>query len=331
MHRRRALVAGLAAAPLALRAAPPRAQPAAPYPSRPVRIVVAFPAGGGTDLIARMLQEPLQAALGGATVVVENRSGSSGMIAAEHVARSAPDGHTLLMNITTHVQAPVVLRRFPYDPIRDFTFIARIGTGAITFMVGPAVPPSVTTLAEFVAWGRGRPLSFGNFGSGSTAHAFGVLLAQEAGLDATQIAYRGEAPMLQDNLGGQIHGAFHGHIAPADMVRDGRLRPLASGGPERVAALGGLVPTLVELGYSRRFEFRGFTGVFAPARLPPEIAEKLVAAFRQVLTDPQMERRLAALDVNVSFVGGPEFQAYVEQLMRQWQEMADSLDLYQTG
>ncbi|MBY0332765.1 MAG: tripartite tricarboxylate transporter substrate binding protein [Acetobacteraceae bacterium] len=323
--QRRAFTACLLAAPLA-RAALAQA----PFPNRPVRIVVAFPAGGGTDIIARMLQDPLQAALGG-TVIIENRSGSSGMIAAEHIARSAPDGYSLLMNITTHVQAPVVLRRFPYEPIKDFSFIARVGTGAITFMVGPAVPASVTTLAEFVAWGRGRPLSFGNFGSGSTGHAFAVLLAKEAGLDVAHVAYRGEAPMLQDNLGGQIHGAFHGHVAPADVVRDGLLRPLGSGGPVRVAALGGRVPTLVELGYSRRFEFRGFTGVLAPARLPPEIAERLVAAFRQVLTDPQMERRLAALDVNVDFIGGMAFQAYVEQLLHLWQEMAESLDLFATG
>ena len=323
--QRRAFTACLLAAPLA-RAALAQA----PFPNRPVRIVVAFPAGGGTDIIARMLQDPLQAALGG-TVIIENRSGSSARLAAAHIARSAPDGYSLLMNITTHVQAPVVLRRFPYEPIKDFSFIARVGTGAITFMIGPAVPASVTTLAEFVAWGRGRPLSFGNFGSGSTGHAFAVLLAKEAGLDVAHVAYRGEAPMLQDNLGGQIHGAFHGHVAPADVVREGLLRPLGSGGPVRVAALGGRVPTLVELGYSRRFEFRGFTGVMAPARLPPDIAERLIAAFRQVLTDPQMERRLAALDVNVDFVGGMAFRTYVEQLLHLWQEMAESLDLFATG
>jgi tripartite-type tricarboxylate transporter receptor subunit TctC len=324
MHRRVAL-AGLLATPLAR---PARAQ--GRWPERPIRIVVAFPAGGGTDILARMLAEPLQAALGG-TIIVENRSGSSGMIAAEHIARSPADGYSLLMNITTHVQAPVVLRRFPYDPIRDFSFIGRIGTGSITFMVGSAVPPAVTTMPEFIAWGRGRPLSFGNFGSGSTAHAFGVLLAQEAGLDVAHVAYRGEAPMLQDNLGGQIHGAFHGHVATADVVRSGKLRPLASGGPTRVAALGGQVPTLVELGFSQRFGFQGFTGVFAPARLPPEIAERLVGAFRDVLGDPAMMQRLAALDVNVNFIGGAAFQAYVEQLMRQWQEMAESLDLFATG
>ncbi|MBX9698015.1 MAG: hypothetical protein K2X74_01205, partial [Acetobacteraceae bacterium] len=149
---------------------------------------------------------------------------------------------------------------------------------------------------------------------------------------ATHVAYRGEAPMLQDNLGGQIHGAFHGHIAPADMVRSGQLRPLASGGPERVAALDGRVPTLVELGYSQRFAFRGFTGIFAPARLPPEIEAKLIGAYRQVLGDRAMVQRLASLDVTVGEVlTGAAYQSYVEGLMAVWQDMADSLDLYQTG
>jgi tripartite-type tricarboxylate transporter receptor subunit TctC len=322
---RRALLGGLAAAPLAR---PALAQGA--FGGRPVRLVVAFPAGGGTDILARMLQDPLAAALG-ATVIVENRGGGSGMIAAEHVARSAPDGTTLLMNITTHVQAPVVLRRFPYDPIRDFSFIARIGTGPITFMVGPAVPPAVTSFAEFVAWGRGRPLSFGNFGSGSTSHAFGALLAREARLDATQVAYRGEAPMLQDNIGGQFHGGFHSTSVTADMIRAGRIRPLASGGPVRTPSLADRVPTLVELGLSRRFAFVGFTGVFAPAGLPPALHEQLAGAFRQVLTDPAMDQRLRALDVITGWIDPPEFRTFTEQIMRQWQEMAEDLDLYQTA
>jgi tripartite-type tricarboxylate transporter receptor subunit TctC len=323
---RRAIVAGFLAAPVSL---PALGQPR--WPDRPIRIVVAFPAGGGTDIVARMMQDPLQSALGGAVVIVENRSGGSGMIAAEHVARSPADGYTVLMTITTIFQAPVVLRRFPYDPIKDFSFIGRVGTGSITFMVGPAVPASITTLPQFVEWGRGRPLSFGNYGAGSTSHAFSAAFAEEAKLDATHVAYRGEGPMLQDNLGGQFHGGFHGHVATADVVREGRLRPLASSGAERVAALGGKVPTMGELGYSKRFEFRGFTGLFAPARTPPEIAERLSGAFRQVLTEPRMVQRLAAMDVNVEFVSGMEFQRYVEQLMLQWQEMAEALNLYQSG
>ena len=322
--QRRAFTACLLAAPLA-RAALAQA----PFPNRPVRIVVAFPAGGGTDIIARMLQDPLQAALGG-TVIIENRSGSSGMIAAEHIARSAPDGYSLLMNITTHVQAPVVLRRFPYEPIKDFSFIARVGTGAITFMIGPAVPASVTTLAEFVAWGRGRPLSFGNFGSGSTGHAFAVLLAKEAGLDVAHVAYRGEAPMLQDNLGGQFHGGFHSTAVTNDMIAAGRIRPLATGGPVRTPSLADRIPTFLELGFSQRFGFVGFTGVMAPAGIPQPILDRIVGAFRRVLSDPAMDARLRALDLITGWIEPAEFRSFTEGIMRQWVEMADQLDLYQS-
>ena len=326
--RRRDLNAALLLAPLG-RPARAQAPSSAPWPNRPVRIVVAFPAGGGTDILARMLQDPLAAALGG-TVIIENRGGGSGMIAAEHVARSAPDGYTMLWNITTHVQAPVVLRRFPYDPIRDFAFIARVGLGPIGFMVGPAVPPQVTTLREFIDWGSGRPLSFGNFGSGSTSHAFGALLAQEARLDATQVAYRGEAPMLQDNLGGQFHGGFHSTAVTNDMIAAGRIRPLATGGPVRTPSLADRIPTFLELGFSQRFGFVGFTGVMAPAGIPQPILDRLVGAFRRVLADPAMDARLRALDLITGWIEPAEFRSFTEQIMRQWVEMADQLDLYQS-
>ena len=157
-----------------------------------MRVVVAFPAGGGTDIIARLLQDPLQAALGGAMVIVENRSGGSGMIAAEHVARSPADGTTLLMTITTIFQAPVVLRRFPYDPVKDFSFIGRVGTGSITFMVGPAVPASITTLPQFVDGAAASRCP-----SAITARAAhprllrGLRRGSEAGRDACRLSRRG--------------------------------------------------------------------------------------------------------------------------------------------
>jgi tripartite-type tricarboxylate transporter receptor subunit TctC len=330
LHRRQALLATAAAAsatlaaPAGLRAQSPR------YPDRPVRMIVPFPAGGGTDTWARMVAEPLGAELG-QPVLIDNRSGGSGMIGTDAAAKAAPDGYTLLMNITTHVQSPVVLRRFPYDPIRDFAFIGRLGTTAITFAVGPTVPPSVTTLAEFVAWGKGRPLNFGNYGQGTTGHAFGVLLAREAGLEVTQVAYRGEAPMIQDFLAGSFHGGFHSTIVAGEMFKAGRLRPLATGGPDRVPSLADRVPTLLELGYSRRFDFSGFTGMFAPARTPPEVLDRLVPAFRKVVTAPDFVARLKAIDTIPGYEDPDTFRASAERTMRQWEEMAQSLDLYGSG
>ena len=179
------------------------------------------------------------------------------MIAAEHVARSAPDGYTLLWNITTHVQAPVVLRRFPYDPIRDFSFVARVGSGADRLHGRPCrAGAGERRCKEFIDWGRGRPLFLGQFRLGQhVPRLWRGLLAREAGLDATQVAYRGEAPMLQDNLGGQFHGGFHSTAVTNDMITTGR----ASGRSppaDRCAtpSLAGIAsrPSW-ELGFSQRF------------------------------------------------------------------------------
>jgi tripartite-type tricarboxylate transporter receptor subunit TctC len=300
------------------------------YPERPVRVVVPYPPGGGTDTWARMVVEGLSRELG-QTFIIENRGGSSGLIGSDMVAKSAPDGYTLLYNITTLVQAPVVLKQFPYDPIRDFFFVGRLGTTAITFAVGPAVPESVKTLADFVAWGRGRPLAFGNYGPGSTGHAFAVLLAEEAKLNVTQVAYRGEAPMLQDFLAGQFHGGFHSTVAAGEMFKAGRLRPLATGGPDRVPSLADRVPTLIELGYSKRFDFTGFNGLFAPVRTPPEVTDRLVPAFRKVVTAPEFMARLQAIDTIPGYEDPATFRASAGRALRQWTELAEALDLYSTG
>lgn len=327
--RRRSLV-GLAAGVLAMPVVHAARGQTGGYPDRPIRFIVPFPAGGGTDVWGRMIAEGMQADLG-QPIVIENRAGASGLVGTEAAARAAPDGYTLLVNITTHVQAPVVLRRWPYDPIKDFAFIGRLGTTAITFCVGPAVPPEVTTLAEFVAWAKPRDISIGNYGTGSTGHAFGLLLAQESGLRATHVAYRGEAPMLQDLLAGQFHGGFHSTVAAGEMMRAGRIRPLATGGPDRVPSLADKVPTLIELGYSRRFDFTGFTGLFAPARVPPPILARLEDSFRRFATSPETIRRLRAIDTIPGYEDPATFRASVERTLKRWMEMAEALDLHASG
>jgi len=324
MNRRDLVAAAALGAPALARAQTGR------WPERPMRMIVPFPAGGGTDAWARMVAEPLSAELG-QPIVIENRTGGSGMIGTEAAAKAAPDGYTLLMNITTHVQSPVVLRRWPYDPIRDFAFIGRLGTTAITFNIGPAVQAPIASLAEFVAWGKGRPLAFGNYGQGTIGHAFAVLLAREAGLDVTHVAYRGEGTMVPDFLAGSFHGGFNSTIAAGELFKAGRLRPLATGGPDRVPSLADRVPTLIELGYSQRFNFTGFTGLFAPARTPPEIVERLVVAFRKVVTDPAFVARLKAIDTIPGYEDPDTFRASAERTMRQWEEMAQALDLFSSG
>ena len=179
-----------------------------------------------------------------------------------------------------------------------------------------------STLDGFIAWARGRALAFGNYGQGTTGHAFAMLLAQEAGLDATHVAYRGEGTMVPDFLAGSFHGGFNSTIAAGELYRAGRLRPLATGGPDRVPSLAERVPTLIELGYSQRFNFSGFTGLFAPARTPPEVLDRLVPAFRKVVTAPEFVARLRAIDTIPGYEEPETFRASALRTMRQWEEMA---------
>lgn len=325
--RRRSLL-GLAAGATAMPAAVARAQtrPAGSYPDRPIRVIVPYPAGGGTDVWARLVAEYLQPELG-QPLVIENRGGAAGLVGTEAAAKATPDGYTLLYTITTHVQTPVVMRRFPYDPVRDFAPIGRLGTTAITFCVGPAVPAEIATLAQFVEWGRARDLNFGSYAQGSTGHAFALMLAEEARLRVTHVAYRGEAPMLQDLLAGSFHGGFHSTVAAGEMMRARRIRPLASSGADRVPSLADRVPTLIELGYSRRFDFTGFTGMLAPAGVPQPILDRLAAAFRTAATNPDMRRRLLAIDTIPGYEDPATFRATIQRLLRQWSEFTTELNL----
>jgi tripartite-type tricarboxylate transporter receptor subunit TctC len=274
-----------------------RAQAAHPaaYPDRPIRFIVPFPPGGGTDVWARMVAEGLQTELG-QPILIENRGGGGGMVGTEAAAKAPADGYNLLYNITTHVQAPVTFRRFPYDPVADFFPIGRLGTTAITFCVGPSVPPEVRDLAGFVAWGRGRPLAFGNYGQGSTGHAFAVLLAEEAKLQVTQVAYRGEAPMLQDLLGGQVQMAFGSLVAARPHIETGRFKALAVTGTERIRALPD-VPTLVEQGLTDAV-YRmnpGWIGIIAPRQTPVAIQQRMAAEIMAVTQLPEVREQIVGM------------------------------------
>ncbi|MDB5372544.1 MAG: Tripartite-type tricarboxylate transporter, receptor component TctC [Belnapia sp.] len=323
MHRRHLLaLPALLAGPAQAQA---QIQAQGVFPDRPIRFIVPFPPGGGTDTWARIAAEGMQPELG-QTIIIENRGGGGGLIGTEAAAKVPPDGYTLLFTITTHIQTPVVMKRFPYDPVADFAPIGRLGTTAILFCVGPGVPAGVTTLAEFIAWGRGRDLSFGSYAPGSTGHAFALMLAEEAQLEMTHVAYRGETPMLQDMLGGSIHGGFHSMAAAGEMMKAGRVRALVCSGEARVPSMP-QVPTLRESGFSARFSFSGFSGLLAPARTPPPVLDRLVAAFRIAAAKPETHQRLLAIDTIPSYQDPAAFRAQIEKNLREWTEIATRLNL----
>jgi tripartite-type tricarboxylate transporter receptor subunit TctC len=332
MNRRRfvGLSAGaLLASPLAL---PGVARAQSGFPDRPVRFIVPFPAGGGTDVWGRMVAEAMQPLLG-QSIIVENRAGGGGIVGAQAAAQAAPDGYTLFYTIDAFITAPITQRLTPYDPIRDFAPIGRLGTTAISYTVGPMVPANITTLPQYVEWAKRQgSVPIGNWAAGGSGHAFSVLLEREAKLpNVKHIAYRGEAPMLQDNLAGVFHGGYHSMVVGGEMVRAGRLRPLATGGPNRVPSLADRVPTMRELGYSELFNYMGFNGLFAPAKTPQPVLDRLADVFRRATTTPQMLERLRAIDTIHGYEDPATFARTVDRVQRDWTKLTEELDLYQSA
>ena len=312
---------GLAVASLA---APALAE--APFPNRPIRMVVPLPAGGATDIWARLVAEPMAASLG-QPVVIENRAGAGGLIGTEAVKNAPADGHTILFHIANFVQSPVVLRRWPYR-LDDFAFLGKFGTTPLPFCVPAGLP--VTTLREFVAYAKGRQLAYGTYSPGSSGHAFAQALSDLEGLDMTAVHYRGEAPLLQDMLGGRVSCAFHSMTASGEQIRSGRLRPLATLGRTGIPSLPAL-PTLVSLGYPEYFGNSGFIGLFAPVRTPQPILAALEEAFRQAMARPDVLQRLAEMDTIAQYLPPAAFRADVEAYLAFWQGLVDRLGLTAEG
>jgi tripartite-type tricarboxylate transporter receptor subunit TctC len=284
---RRAALAALAASTLLPR--PGAAQAA--WPSRPVRIVIPFAAGGPTDIVARLFAERLTARLG-QQFVVDPRPGAGGAIAGEAVARAAPDGHTLLIGTaTTHAVNPALQGdRLPFDPIRDFAPIAQVARVPIVLAVHPGAP--VQDLRGFIAHARARSgqLSYGSSGTGSMGHLASVLLLEQIGVQATHVPYRGSAPMAADLIAGRLDFASDALASLVPFARDDRVRALAIATPERASALPAL-PTFAEAGLPG-YEAYTWNVFFAPAGTPSAVLQALNGALNAIVAEPEVARRL---------------------------------------
>jgi len=328
MHRRAALAAGLAAVCALPAARRGRAQVGGGWsPDRPVRFIVPFPPGGATDVWSRMVGEAMAVELG-QPVVIENRSGAGGMVGAEAAAKAAPDGHTLLFTISPFIQSPVVFRRWPYQPLEDFNPVGKLGTTPLPFCVRPEIP--ARTLAEFVSFARGKDLSFGSYAADSTGHAYAQLLSDIEKLGMTHVAYRGEAPMLTDILGGRIACGFHSMTAAGEYIRGGRLRPLACTGRNGIPSLP-QVPTFVSLGYPATFATAGFIGLFAPARVPAAAQARLAEVFAGVVANGAFQRRLLEIDTIPGWLGPDAFRAEIAFQLKEWSDLAAAMNLTVDG
>jgi len=293
---------------------------AQPYPSKPVRLIVPFPPGGAVDYYARVVQNRLAEALG-QTILIENRAGASGMVGADLVAKSPPDGYTILIgNIATLAMNVGIYAKMPYDPVKDLTPIMRTVAVDYVMAVHPSVP--ARSVAELVAHARANPgkLSYGSAGSGSAPHLSTELLKSRAGIDLLHVPFKGGGPMVTDLLGGQIQLVIADQANLMPHVKAGRLRALAVGTLARSAAYPEL-PTIAESGYPG-FEARAWQGIAGPAGLPPEIVRQLNAAISKVMALPEVRQRLVEGGLDPIVSTPQEFGEFIRAEIAKWSKVA---------
>ena len=307
-------IAGYAGLPLAGHAQPLR------YPNRPIRLVVPFPPGGSTDILARALATELTQSLG-QPIVVENLPGAGGSIGAERVARSVPDGYTLLMgHIGTLAVNVSLYPKLGYDPIRSFAPVAWVARVPNLLVVNSSLP--VADFKEFIAFAKERPgqLNYASGGNGSAAHTTTEYLKQQTRISMVHLPYRGTAPAVTDLIAGQTQVMFTGVPALLAHVRSGKLRPLAVSSPQRLPQLPE-VPTVAESGLpgTRSFEADQWYGVVAPAGTPPEIVMQLNAQINRALNAAGVQERLATEGARPMPTTPAEFARLIENEIKRWE------------
>jgi len=284
------------------------------WPSRPLRLVVGFPAGGTTDIAARLIGQWLSDRLG-QPVVIENRPGAGANLAAETVVRAPPDGYTLLAATSSNVINTTFYQKLSFNFVRDIAMVAGVTRSPLVLEVHPSLP--VKSVPELIAHAKANPgkIALASFGTGTTSHVAGELFKMTAGVDLFHVPYRGSAPLVTDLLSGLVQAAFDNLPASIEHIRAGKLRALAVGTAERSQALPD-VPTVAE--FLPGFEASAWVAVGAPKATPAEIVERLNREINAGLADPRIKARLAELGGTV-FVGTPaDFDRLVAEQTEKW-------------
>ena len=288
------------------------------YPARPVRIVVAFPPGGGNDVIARFYTTRLTARLG-QQMIIDNRGGASGIIGTEIVARAAPDGYTLLFTSLTHAMNEAI-QTLPYDTIKSFTPVALLGRGTNVLLVNPNVP--ARSLPELIALAKGKPgqINYASTGVAGMHHFGGEMFKRAAAIDLTHVPYKGGGPAIVAVIAGEVEVMFSTLPLALPYIRAGKLRPLGVGSAARSALLPD-VPTLTESG-APGYDFTVWWGIVAPAGTPAAIVSRLNGEFNTISSDPGAAKQLAAEGAEVTAWTPAQFNALLADNLTMWKRVA---------
>ena len=304
MRNRAALVFAIALAALASMTG----SRADEWPSRPIRAIIPLSPGSAADIVPRIVFEQLSAQLG-QPIIVENKPGASGTIAARAVAMADPDGYTLLAHSSAHIIAPSTVANLPYDPIKDFVAVAPLGNLPNVLVIAPS--KNIKTVQELVAEGKKRPITFGSIGVGSPIHLTMERFRLSAGFQAQAITFKGAPEAMVEVMTGRVDVYYAPVLAALPLIKDGKVLPLAVSSPTRAPTLPD-VPTTLEAGYANS-AYRFWIGVFAPAKTPPDIVNKLNAEIQKALQTPAVREKLAKFGVQPMAMNAGAFDKFVKE------------------
>ncbi len=298
----------------------------AAWPEKPIRIVVTFASGGASDIVARVISEPLGKALG-QTVIVDNKPGAGGTIGGADVARSAADGYTLMLSNSTPTSiGPFTVPKLPYDPVKQFTHVAMLGVAPVMLMANPkGGPASLKDLPKAVAASGSAGYTFGSGGPGSIGHIVGEMTKAAMKIEMIHIPYKGGAPMTTDLIAGQIPVGIDVITAFVPMVKAGQIRALAVTTRQRSPLLPD-VPSVVELGLPQLVA-ENYFGVSGPAGLPKEVTERLAKVLADIIADPAVVKKFEELGITPVKMTSAEFGAFVAKQVSDWGPSIKAADL----
>jgi tripartite-type tricarboxylate transporter receptor subunit TctC len=303
----------------------PAAHAQSDYPSKPVRMIVPFPAGGSTDIVGRIVAQKLGEKLG-QQVIVDNRGGAGGTIGTEAAAKAAPDGYTLVIGTTsTHAVAPSAYAKIAYDPVKDFVPVAQVGVTPYLLVVNPSV--KANTLAEFVALAKAEPgkMNYASAGNGTTTHLAMEMLKDAAGINLVHVPYKGNGPAELAILGGEVQALFGSMPALLQNAKAGKVRSLAVGTPKRSPALPD-VPTVAESGFPG-FEAALWLGVFAPAGTPAPIVQRLQRELVAIAAQPDFIEALGRNGAEPPAITPQQFPALVRDELARYNKVVKAINL----